>query len=237
MNEFVVRSVGELEEIVSETSAAMFRGISEASYPLIPRVGRNKRHLAEEAELLNLFRRLAEPHVQMAPRSDWEWLALAQHHSLPTRLMDWTKNPLVAAFFAVCKAETEGDSAIYVLEVARPMIADIVGHDSGLALTDIWRVDEAVCPSPFTIERVSIYLPRLLSPRIDTQGGLFTVHPEPGVPLDSPSIARIRIPRDRRARLRHTLRNLDVHEGRLFPGLDGCAQYVANRFAEDNFVS
>ena len=237
MIEFVATSLGELEAIVSQSSAAMFRGVSEASYPLIPRVGRNQRQLDEEIELLNQFRRLAEPHVEMAPRNDWEWLALAQHHSLPTRFMDWTKNPLVAAFFAVCKPETEGDSVIYVLEVAIPTIAEVVGRDSGLPLTDIWRIDETVCPSPFEVESVSVYLPRLLSPRIAAQGGLFTVHPRPGTPLASPSLARILIPRDRRARLRHTLRNMDVHEGRLFPDLDGYARYVATRFAEDTFAS
>ena len=50
-----------------------------------------------------------------SPRNDWEWLALAQHYGLPTRLLDWSRNPLVAAFFAV-KEESETDSAIYILE-------------------------------------------------------------------------------------------------------------------------
>lgn len=235
MKESIVSSLSELQDGVRYGYAPLFRGVSEATFPLLPRVGRNPKHAAEERELLNLFRRLAEPFLQKSPLNDWEWLSIAQHHGLPTRLMDWTKNPFVAAFFAVRQPETQGDSAIWILEPANSRITSAAGRDSGLPLTDIWAVNEKTVASPFEVKEVGVYLPRHVSPRIQAQGGLFTVHPNPTEPLQSPSLAKAVIPKHRRAHIRKDLRDLDFHDAKLFPDLDGQAAYVAGKFAEETF--
>jgi len=88
----------------------VFRGVRKESYPLVPKVGRYEKY--QERTMLQLFKQQAVPFLPYTPKNDWEWLAIAQHHGLPTRLLDWTHNPLVAAYFAV-ENEYEGDSVIY----------------------------------------------------------------------------------------------------------------------------
>jgi len=70
----------------------------------------------KECEVLETFSNHLLTYVQHRPQTAWEELAIAQHHGLPTRFMDWTTNPLVALYFAVRNTGAGmNDSAVYVL--------------------------------------------------------------------------------------------------------------------------
>src|SRR5438067_2937656 len=106
-----VRSFQEYHDqiLVYDGDTVIFRGVRDSAFALVPKVGRPELRLRgdlleTEVELLRLFKQRALPYLKTIPRDDWEWLAIAQHHGLATRLLDWTRNPLVAAYFAV-----EGD--------------------------------------------------------------------------------------------------------------------------------
>jgi type I restriction enzyme M protein len=95
-----------LEEL---RSPYLFRGHADINWELEPAIDRGDFSNAREQitrkdhERLALeeFKRLALPHLYQLPRDDWEFLALARHHGVPTRLLDWTENPLAALCFAV----------------------------------------------------------------------------------------------------------------------------------------
>lgn len=104
-----------------------FRGQSkrvQEGYTLKPSIARYP-HISKlafveleqlECEVLETFSNHLLTYVQHRPQTQWEELAIAQHHGLPTRFMDWTTNPLVAIYFAVRNTQgNNNDSAVYVL--------------------------------------------------------------------------------------------------------------------------
>jgi len=211
------RTLGELHSQFElyDPQYTIFRGVSSVEYELITTLGRLKLKDGDsysnvENRILKTFKERALPFITTRPNNNWEWLALAQHHGLPTRLLDWTRNPLVAAYFSVKKASNE-PCIIYVLNQEKQMLVNIDNDKEPLNLTG---------------EPVR-YIPSHVTERIIVQNGLFTFHPgHPSQAFESEHIEKILIPADARKRLKRDLYRYGVHEASLFPGLDGLASHV-----------
>jgi len=97
-----------------------FRGSTNRRYSLVPSLGRRPFALEHETALINAFKQNAIQFVEERPQSEWEWLFIARHHGVPTRLLDWTESPLIGLYFAVNGIDTvtrndSRDGALWLL--------------------------------------------------------------------------------------------------------------------------
>lgn len=196
----------------------IYRGQSQ-HWPLRPSVGRDKEsyEASRELQLFNEFRRVARPLLGGAGElSSWDWLFLAQHHGLPTRLLDWTSNPLVAAYFA-CEASPKGKRQGEVIAVRV--------RDVGLLTEDELQ------KGPFGIPRTGFVYPSVVAARIASQRGLFSVHASPSSNwILRDKTERFTIDATHKALFRSSLYGLGVDAAMIMADLDGLAASLRWRY-------
>ena len=224
---FPIDSVGTLLGVLKAacSEAELFRGQSQ-NWPLLPALGRYPHVVTKydnwdvfHQHIMERFLRLGRSFFSELPRSDPETWVIAQHHGLPTRLLDATTNPLKALFFAVNNPlEDSEDGAFWAFSYTS-------WHEELDTLSAHWKSELVpFLPAP------------AITQRLTAQEGAFLSYPLPNhcnplVPADKLSqpglnLIRFRVPGEAKVSLRRELAVLGVQYRLLFPDLEGVARNI-----------
>jgi hypothetical protein len=189
----------------------IFRGQADPSWKLIPKAGRSPFNASDDNFFFRAWKRRAAELISDRNLDDWDWLTVAQDHGLPTRLLDWTGNPLAAAYFAV-EPELPLDGVIY-------------------AYYNTEYLETNEIEDPFSTNGISRIFPRAVIPRLVRQHGLFTIHNPATAPLEDnlikqAIIERIIIDKSYIRELKFELSHYGINRMSLFPDLDGLSAHI-----------
>lgn len=239
----------------SRDQRVYYRGEPVNDWPLLPKLLRadtqaalrdrypGRGPLELQIALLQRFRRYAWHHhlgesapsaIGAGPSED-EWLCVSQHYGLPTLLLDWTLNPLVALYFAV-RDVPENDGRLWIMDLKPRKYRELqtVYLDQRHPETEQQLQKKTQTPC--------IVVPWAFTRRIEAQAARFTYsghehepagdNPTPLDQVESSSapwsrLRQERVPKERKEKLASELEKCLIHEGRMFPDLDGWARYLA----------
>jgi hypothetical protein len=273
-SEIRARSFGELLEALYEgswmeplgrfRSNLVFRGMGDAAHDLatsLYRIGGAPERV--EGHMLRNFRKYAgwgagrgaargseAPNVDRDAVSDdsvWSWMALGQHHGLPTRLLDWTFSPLVAMHFATADVSRyDLDGVIWCVDFVKTnhllpvaLQAVLAAEGSNAFTIEMLRAVtpglaelDRLAPEPFVV----FFEPPSLDQRIVNQFALFAMMSSPSARLDRwladhPELhRRVVVPASLKWEVRDKLDQANVTERVLFPGLDGLSRWLGRYY-------
>lgn len=226
-----------------------FRGLPHVAHDLtssLLRLAMDRRDINRiELALIRNFRKYAHGEAA-ASDTLWHWLALGQHHGLPTRLLDWTYSPMVALHFATeFPAEFGEDGVVWAVNFVKA---------NKLLPRRLRKILEDECSDTFTVEMLAAFRtlrefdalarepfvvfmePPAVDRRILNQFALFSLMSSPVAQLDDwlrehPRLGRrIVIPSRLKWEVRDKLDQANINERVLFPGLDGLGRWLGRYY-------
>jgi hypothetical protein len=243
----------------STTDPVWYRGSGRSDYHLLPSLYRHKTmkkadQLSKlEAQLMTRFRQRSIPFHDRSLSDDWDALFFMQHYGAPTRLLDWTENPVIALYFAVMSAPFDvnqsgkltfiSDAAIWILDPIawNKKSLSHQTYDGGV-LTPGDDALKGYKPSPsfsgMFNHPVALYGAHNSS-RIVAQRGVFTIFGQNTEPMEvvfdkqsfpANCLIKVVLKKDAMLAFRTSILNHGVTESVVFPDLEGLAREIRRTF-------
>ncbi len=226
-----------------------FRGQQRKHWKLLPSIIRHgcfDRGSEDEIREEFVLRAPALAGQQPMPTNDWDFYFLMQHFGVPTRLIDWTENILVALYFAVRDNPGYYDSAIWMLdpfelnkkvlgkrEVLAPSAQGANPRERKLAapwLPTRWKPGIPP-PDPIALH------PTHIAMRISNQKSCFTIHgsKEDGLGQflglkSKPFLTKIILPSFAIRAIKSSLQRYCIDEATIFPDLEGLGRALVTSY-------
>lgn len=237
-------TVSSLSEYISQMESRindryrilLFRGqsIDKALIPKIARHTFKKSREVDEKRMLQEFSTKSFSHLKLNSTTKLEKMTIAQHHGVPTRLLDWTENALTALYFATNKdlPSSQKYAIVWVVSFERK---------SNYILNDL-NTD------PFSLKKLRFYKPADIIPRVASQLGWFSIHPkgsgsrkgwydrvEESLDNDDDSVRlnKFRIHSDCIKKIRETLETCGINEYSIYQDLDSLGRYIFEKYRKD----
>lgn len=238
-----IKSVADLvrylaSDISEGWGPAWYRGQADESWKLLSSFDRLK-NPPSETYLVNKFRQNASFLMdKQAPSNDFEWLFMMQHYGVPTRLLDWTENPLIALYFAV-NDYTEKDAVLWVLSPQQ------LNGNSNESETYIPAFEERDYLGSYTTEKYDKGTDKGIlpiaaiatrnNPRIQAQMGVFTISHREKTPIDEigkkSHVKKYVIPFALKEQIMKELSLLGVSRFSVFPELPSIGAVLKEEFS------
>lgn len=220
--EFIIDSVQSFVEYVlknqSKSQDVVYRGHASIEWDLKPSIGRKNYSMDIEKKVFLKFKMQYFSYTKERPMTDMELLFLAQHYGLPTRLLDWTYNPMIALYFA-CESNTDKDGCIYAVSLREFYVVD----------TDRDNNAPETMNQIISMEKSRYVVPKYTDNRYKNQKALFLLCSKPEKKFTSIKYM-YRIKKESKEQIRKDLALLGYDRTLVYPMLDSLCEDIKRKY-------
>ncbi len=258
----VLKTIDDVLHILSEQekidsidryrNSFLYRGMPNASWHIETSLLRKCKHKQKELEpiILRNFTKYAVNEDPELEKSVWRQMIVGRHHGLPTRLLDWSRSPLIGLHFATADTKLESldkrDGLVWRIDMEElhkllplkyqqpmqqlksfMMPIDVLDTITG----SLKQYDDDMGNSAMVVVE-----PPSISNRIINQYSYFSLVPTEMTDIEgfldkyTDNTVKYVIPKEIRWRVRDMLDQLNVNERIVYPGLDGLSMWLERRY-------